>query len=255
MARYSANLGFLWSELQPVEAVAAAASAGFDAVEFHWPYDTPAAELRGAVEAAGIPALSVNTDKGGEGMFGLCAVPGEEARALEAFDAALAYAAGIGAGFIHAMAGIAPEGAGGDVFAAFLKAAAPKAASAGACILVEPINLIDVPGYALNSPEQAEQLIGAVGGPSVRMMYDCYHAGMSARDIKTDLERFLPIIGHVQIAAVPGRGEPDGGELDYPAVMALLDSLGYDGFVGAEYRPGGPTENGLGWLENFRLGG
>ena len=254
--RFSANLGFLWQDLPLPDAVAAAAGAGFDAVEFHWPHSTPttAAELKAAVDAAGLPALAINTVRGGEGLFGLGAVAGMEKEALQAFDEALEYAVDLGAGSVHAMAGAAAgDGAGAlAVFEAFLRKAAPKAEAAGVGILLEPINHHDMPGYALHTPEQAAGLIEAVSSPCIRLMYDCYHAGMSGRDVDADLPRFMPIIGHIQIAAVPDRGEPDGGDLDYPAILGRIADLGYDGYIGAEYKPRGTMEEGLGWLGRYR---
>ena len=234
------------------DAVAAAAEAGFDAVEFHWPYDTPPEQLKAAVDRAGVPVLGINTARGGDGRFGLGAVPGAEEEALAAFDEALEYALALGAGSIHAMAGVSAEDGAEAVFEGFIRKAAPKAEGAGIAILIEPINPKDVPGYVLHSPDQAARLIDSISSPCVRLMYDCYHAGMSGRDIAADLERFLPLIGHIQIAAVPDRGEPDQGSPDYPAILARIGALGYDGFIGAEYRPRGTTEAGLGWLDRYR---
>ena len=249
--KFSANLGFLWQDRQLPDAVAAAAEAGFDAVEFHWPQGVPAAVLKAALDAAGLPALGVNTSRGGEGRFGLGAVPGAEKEALAAFDEALDYAVAIGAGAIHAMAGVSADSEAEAVFESFLQAAAPKAETAGITILIEPINRRDMPGYVLHTPDQAARLIGAVSNPCIRMMYDCYHAGTSGRDVVDDLRRFMPLIGHIQIAGVPGRAEPDKGDLDYLPILAHIESMGYGGFIGAEYKPEQGTEEGLGWLSRF----
>lgn len=250
--KYSANLGFLWREKPLADAVKAASEAGFDAVEFHWPYGTAAAELREAARTAGLKLLGINTPRGGEGQFGLGAVPGMEQEALSAFGEALDYAVESGASAIHAMAGIGEGEEAAAVFEGFLRKVAPNAEAVGVTVLLEPINLKDVPGYALHSPEQAACLIDAVPNPCLRMMYDCYHAGMSGRDVGADLERFMPLIGHIQIAAVPDRGEPDRGNLDYMEVLARIGALGYEGHIGAEYRPRGTTEAGLGWLGRCR---
>lgn len=258
--KFSANLGFLWADQPLEEAVALAAAAGFDAVEFHWPHEThpetPAETLNEVISANRITALSVNTARGqvggNAGRFGLCAIPGAEDEARSALYEAMDYAARLGATGIHAMAGITDDAAAGAVFERFLIEAAPAAGERGLDLLIEPINTHDVPGYFLTSPEQAADLIAASASPSVRMMYDCYHAGRMGRDIRADLTRFMPVIGHIQIAAVPDRGEPDEGEVDYPAILRHLEDLGYDGFIGAEYRPRQSTGDGLGWLEAFR---
>ena len=278
--KFSANLGFLWADQPLEEAVALAAAAGFDAVEFHWPHEThpetPAETLNEVISANRITALSVNTARGqvggNAGRFGLCAIPGAEDEARSALYEAMDYAARLGATGIHAMAGITDDAAAGAVFERFLIEAAPAAGERGLDLLIEPINTHDVPGYFLTSPEQAADLIAASASPSVRipsvripsvripsvripsvrMMYDCYHAGRMGRDIQADLTRFMPVIGHIQIAAVPDRGEPDEGEVDYPAILRHLEDLGYDGFIGAEYRPRQSTGDGLGWLEAFR---
>ena len=258
--KFSANLGFLWADQPLEEAVASAAAAGFDAVEFHWPHEThpetPAETLNEVISANRITALSVNTARGqvggNAGRFGLCAIPGAEDEARSALYEAMDYAARLGATGIHAMAGITDDAAAGAVFERFLIEAAPAAGERGLDLLIEPINTHDVPGYFLTSPEQAADLIAASASPSVRMMYDCYHAGRMGRDIQADLTRFMPVIGHIQIAAVPDRGEPDEGEVDYPAILRHLEDLGYDGFIGAEYRPRQSTGDGLGWLEAFR---
>ena len=246
--RFSANLGFLWTELPLPVAIRAAAAAGFDAVECHWPYDVPAAEVRAALVETGLPMLAINTRRGdvAVGELGLAALPGREAEARAAIDEALAYARAIGAGAVHVMAGRA-EGPGAE--AAFLSNLAHAAARAeGIGILVEPLNHHDAPGYFLSRSDQAANLIARLGHPAVRLMFDCYHVQIMEGDVSRRLARHLPIIGHVQIAAVPDRGAPDHGELDHGHVLALLAALGWTRPIGAEYRPSGPTEATLGWL-------
>jgi len=255
--RYAANLGFLFADRPLARRVAAAAAAGFPAVELHWPYDVPAAGLRAAVDRAGIVVLGLNTAAGdaARGEFGLGALPGAEDRFQASVDQALAYGQKIGARTIHAMAGRRPQGVTADAaeetFLANLRVAADKAARAGLEVLIEPINHRDQPRYALAGVEQAAALIGASGRRNIRIQFDCYHVQIMQGDLITQLGRFLTLIGHVQIAAVPSRAEPDEGEVDYAAILDALDRLGYAGFIGAEYRPRAGTEVGLAWRERL----
>ncbi|HSL41234.1 MAG TPA: TIM barrel protein [Desulforhopalus sp.] len=251
MARFSANLGFLWTELDLPAAVARAAAAGFGAVECHWPYATPAVELRSALRHAGIPLLCLNTRPGdlGAGDFGLTALPGREIEARVAIEEALAYAAATDCRFVHVMAG--RSGAEGRaIFLANLDHAADRAAELGLNLLIEPINHRDIPGYHLSLIEQAAELVLELGRPNLRLMFDCYHVQIMQGDLLRRLERHLPLIGHVQIAAVPLRQEPDTGEIAYDRVINALDAMGYRGWIGAEYRPAQSTDAGLGWLRN-----
>ena len=246
--RFSANLGFLWTELPLPAAIRAAAAAGFDAVECHWPDDVPAAEVRAALAETGLPMLAFNTRRGdvAAGEMGLSALPGREAEARVAIDEALAYARAIGAGAVHVMAGRA---SGPEAEAAFLSNLAHAAARAeGIGLLIEPLNHHDAPGYFLSRSDQAAALIDRLGEPPVRLMFDCYHVQIMEGDVSRRLARHLPVTGHVQIAAVPDRGAPDHGELDYGYVLGLLADLGWTRPIGAEYRPGAATEASLGWL-------
>ena len=246
--RFSANLGFLWTELPLPAAIRAAAAAGFDAVECHWPYDVPAAEIRAALVDTGLPMLAINTRRGdvAAGELGLAALPGREAEARAAIDEALAYARAIGAGAVHVMAGRAEGPAAEAAFLSNLAHAAARAEGIG--ILIEPLNHHDAPGYFLSRSDQAADLIARLGHPAVRLMFDCYHVQIMEGDVSRRLARHLPIIGHVQIAAVPDRGAPDHGELEHGHVLGLLAALGWTCPIGAEYRPGGPTEATLEWL-------
>jgi 2-dehydrotetronate isomerase len=251
--RFSANIGFLFADRPHTERIGAAAVAGFGAVEMHWPYDVPAAETRAALSAAGIGVLALNTPTGNvpAGDFGLGGVPGRQAEFRDGFAMALDYAEAIGAGAIHCMAGVvdpSARSAAEAVFAENLAHAADLAAKTGRTILVEPINHHDRPSYLLNSVEQAARLIGGIGRPNVKVLFDCYHVQILQGDLTRRIEAMLPLIGHVQIAAVPSRAEPDEGELAYAHVLATLDRLGYSGWIGAEYRPRGRTEDGLGWM-------
>lgn len=253
MPRFSANLGFLFSELPETERIAAAAAAGFEAVEMHWPYQVPASEMRSALARSKVTMLGLNTPAGNvaAGEFGLGALSGRESEFQQAVDLSVLYGAEIGASAIHCMAGIVPEDAMARaecIFVENLTMAADKAARAGLDILIEPINHRDKPGYFLHRIEQAATIIEKVGRSNIRIMFDCYHTQIMQGDLTRRLKSYLALIGHVQIAAVPSRAEPDEGEIDYREICRVLDRIGYDGWIGAEYKPHGRTEDGLGWL-------
>lgn len=256
--RYAANLGFLWTDRPLPDAVRAAARAGFDAAECHWPYDTPLPELRAALEETGLRMLALNTWPGDRvaGDFGLCALPHRREEARDAIARAVSYAAGAGMGWVHVMAGRTDGGREAEVcFVDNLRHACDLAGERGLGVLIEPLNLRDVPGYHLTGTDHAERLLVAVDHAALRILFDCYHMQIMQGDLAATIERLLPKIGHVQIAAVPDRGEPDAGEIAYPWLMTRLAALGYAGHVGAEYRPrGGDADAGLGWLAAFRQG-
>jgi hydroxypyruvate isomerase len=253
MPRFSANLGFLFTEHREIERIAAAAASGFKAVEMHWPYQVPAAEIRDALTRSGVTMLGLNTPIGNAaaGDFGLGALTGRESEFQQAVDQAVSYGHAIGATAVHCMAGVVSADAAADAertFVGNLVAAADKAAEAGMIVLLEPINHRDRPGYFLHTIEHAASIIGQVGRRNVKIMFDCYHTQIMQGDLTRRLKDHLDLIGHVQIAAVPSRAEPDEGEIDYRTICRTLDSLGYEGWIGAEYKPRGRTEDGLGWL-------
>lgn len=254
--KFSANLGFLWTDLRLPDAIRAAAEAGFDAVECHWPFDVPAADVKAALVETGLPMLGLNTVRGdvARGENGLAALPGREAEARAAIDQALDYAAAIGCGAVHVMAGFSGGPRARDTFAANLRYACTRAAPMGITILIEPLNHYDAPGYALPTPEEAAHLIRDLGHPNLKLMFDCYHCQIMGGDVARRFTRLMPLIGHVQIAAVPDRGAPDHGELDYRWLLRELETLGWDRPIGAEYRPGGPTGDTLGWMDAYRPG-
>ncbi|WBU55332.1 hydroxypyruvate isomerase family protein [Paracoccus sp. SCSIO 75233] len=250
----SANLGFLFTDLALPDAVRAATRAGFDAVEFHFPYETTsAAALRAVLDETSLPSLALNTWPGDRdaGEFGLSALPGCKARAREEIDRAVAYAVATGTRNVHVMAGRSDTGAtSDDAFCDALGYACETAAPHGIGILIEPINIHDVPGYHLSTPEHAAKIIAALGAPNLSMMLDCYHMGRMGRDVAADIRAFAGITGHIQIAAVPDRGPPDHGMLDYLALAPTLAATGLA--IGAEYRPTGKTGSTLSWLVPFR---
>ena len=250
--RLSANLGFLWNDLPLPEAVRAAAAAGFDAVECHWPYDTPVDALREALGETGLPLLSLNTARGGAGEFGLSALPGRAAEARRAIDQAIAYADAAGADMVHVLAGLAKGTEARAAFVENLRYACDGAAGAGLTILIEPLNSRDAPGYFLSTTGQAADLIAAVGRSNLKLMFDCYHVQIMEGDLTRRMADLLPLIGHVQIAGVPDRGPPDRGEVHYPHIVAELHRMGYTGGIGAEYRPGTDPARTLQWMAGLR---
>jgi hydroxypyruvate isomerase len=257
MIRLSANLGFMWPDRPLLERIAAAGRAGFKAIELHWPYDVPAADTAAACRAAGVKLLGLNTVVGNaaSGEFGLGALPGREADFAAAFEQSLAYVRAAGGTSIHAMAGVAPDNADtARTLISNLKVASAKAAEAGVTILLEAINPRDKAGYFYHRVERAAEVIDAVGAGNVKLMYDAYHVGVAQGDVIRRLEKLLPLIGHIQIAAVPSRAEPDEGELNYPAIFDAIEATGYDGWVGCEYKPRGDTDAGLAWRETFGRG-
>ncbi|MDG4649757.1 TIM barrel protein [Roseibacterium sp. SDUM158017] len=252
--RFSANLGFLWADRPLPEAIHAAKAAGFDAVELHWPYEVPAAEVARALRETGLPCLGLNTRRGdvAAGENGLAALPGREAEARAAIDEALAYGVEIGARRVHVMAGRAEGPQARAAFVANLAHACEKAAPLGVGILIEPLNPYDAPGYFLRTTGQALEIMEAVGHEALRLMFDCYHVQLTEGDLTHRLTDLMPRIGHIQFASVPDRGPPDHGEVNYEHVFAVIEALGHDGPLGAEYKPAGDTDATLGWLRRRR---
>jgi hydroxypyruvate isomerase len=200
--------------------------------------------------------LGLNTIRGGEGDFGLAALPGREDEAQAAIVQAVDYAAATGTRAVHVMAGRSGGGNAAEAtFRANLAFASDLAAPQGLTVLIEPINARDAPGYHLGRLEHAAGIVEALGRDNLRVMFDCYHLQIMGGDLTERFRAHLPLIGHVQIAAVPDRGEPDAGEVHYPNLIAAIRRMGYDRPIGAEYRPRhGSTEAGLGWLAAYREG-
>ncbi|HEY8579877.1 MAG TPA: TIM barrel protein [Beijerinckiaceae bacterium] len=253
--RFSANISMLFQELPFLERIAAAARAGFDAVECHFPYDTPPGEVVARLRDSGLVMNGINTPPGDLGTFGLAAQPGAEAAFARALDDALAYAQAVGAQTIHCMSGVTPperRAAARDVFLGNMARAAPLARAAGVTLLLEPINRYDRPDYFISRSDEAADLLRTIDDSAVKMMFDVYHVQIMEGDVLRRMERFWPLIGHFQFASVPERAEPDLGELRMSAIFEAIARGGWDGFVGAEYRPRGATLDGLGWLADAR---
>jgi hydroxypyruvate isomerase len=251
MTQFSANLGFLWADRPLPDAIRAAKAAGFDAVECHWPYDVPSADVAKALAETDLEMLGLNTRRGtvAAGDNGLSALVERVAEARLAIDEAITYAVEISAKKIHVMAGFANGIKAHETFVSNLKYACTKAAAHGITILIEPLNKYDAPEYFLKTTDQAKAIITEVGCDNLALMFDCYHVQLMEGDLSHKLADLQPIIGHIQFASVPDRGRPDRGEVSYGHVFKLISALGYTAPLGAEYRPNGDTDKTLGWMK------
>jgi len=257
MPRLAANLSMMFTEY-PFEArFEAAARAGFRAVEFLFPYDWPSTQVAQWLAEAGVENVLFNLPPGdwASGERGLAALPGRETEFRAALHKALDYAQVLGTPRLHVMAGLIPAGADAalrtrmrETYLDNLRWAAQEALQAERTLLIEPINSRDIPGYWLNGQQEALDVIAEVGAPNLRLQFDLYHAQIVDGDLTRRIERQVGLTGHVQIAGVPDRHEPDAGELAITHLLATLDRVGYAGWVGCEYRPRGQTEAGLGWI-------
>ncbi len=257
MPKLAANLSMLFTEVPFLERFAAAARAGFTGVEFLFPYDHAPEDLAEALRDNGLEQALFNLPPGDweAGERGLAALPGREAEFQAGLERALPYALALDCRRVHMMAGIPPEGADCSAcrgaYVASLRAASAVFAPHGVSVLAEPINSRDTPGYFLNHQGQAVALIEAAGAPNTGLQMDFYHCQIVDGDLATHLRANFGHIRHVQIAGVPERHEPDRGEVNYPYLFDLLDELGYDGWIGCEYRPAGDTLAGLGWARAY----
>jgi 2-dehydrotetronate isomerase len=256
MPTFTANIAFMFAERPFLDRIAAAKAAGFDWVECHFPYEFSVAQLNAALEASGVRMNGLNTQPGdvAKGEWGLAAVPGREADFRRDFDQAASYARALGVGAIHVMAGVLPpaqHAAALKTYIANLRQAARAAPEL--TLLLEPLNSRDKPDYLVSRSDQIAAIIAEIGEPNVKLLFDVYHVQVMEGDILRRLEKHKSVIGHVQIAAVPSRHEPDEGEIYFPAIFAGLEAIGYDGLVGLEYKPRGRTEDGLGWRKTLGL--
>jgi len=255
MPKFAANLSMMFNEVPFPERFAAAAKAGFTAVEFLFPYDYKPAEVAGWLKENNLKNALFNMPPGNwaAGDRGMASIPGREQEFCDGVAKAIEYALAMGTPTIHAMAGLLPEGADRDThrvtYVDNIWYAAKELAKHNLTLVIEPINSRDMPGYFLNYQSEAHAIRKEIGEPNLKVQMDFYHAQIMEGDLTMTFKNNLEGIGHVQIASVPTRNEPDQGEVDYRHVFKLLDELGYDGFVGCEYRPRGRTEDGLGWLK------
>lgn len=258
MPRFAANLSMMYSEVPFLDRFAAAARDGFEAVEYLFPYEHTPAEIAERLQTHGLTQALFNLPPGdwAAGERGLACLPGREAEFAASVDKATEYAQATGCKKLHAMAGLVPAGADAQklraTYVANLRAAAAKLAPLGITLLIEPINSRDMPGYYLNWQQQGHDVLADVGAPNLKVQMDFYHCQIMEGDLTRRLEKHWAGVGHIQIAGVPDRHEPDGGEVHFPHLFDRLDQLGYTGFVGCEYRPKAGTSAGLGWLRRYQ---
>ena len=256
--RFSANISMLFSELAFLDRIEAAARAGFDAVECHFPFAFDPADVRSRLRDCGLSMNGINTPPGEAGDFGLAALAGREDDFARGFDQALDWGQKVGVSTIHCMAGCIdaqePSDAtrATDVFLRNMERASIHARDCGSKLLIEPINHVDRPGYFLNTTEQAASLIAALDCSNVLMLFDFYHVQITQGDVLPRMEKHWPIIGHFQFASIPHRHEPDEGEIAYGEIFTAIAQRNWPGLVAAEYNPRGPTLEGLGWLAAAR---
>lgn len=257
MPRFAANLSMMYQEHGFLDRFAAAASDGFQAVEYLFPFEHPAAEIRRRLDDNGLTQVLFNAPPGNwaAGERGTAALPGRETEFRTGFAQALEYAAVLGNERVHVMAGIVASDADAArcraVYLENLAYAAASAAKHGLTVLIEPINTRDMPGYFLSRQDDAHAICAQVGAANLRVQFDCYHCQIMEGDLAVKLKRDMAGIGHIQIAGVPERHEPDLGEVNYPYLFDVIDGLGYDGWIGCEYRPRAGTSAGLGWARPY----
>jgi hydroxypyruvate isomerase len=257
MPKFAANLTMMFNEVAFPERFAAAAKAGFKAVEFLFPYDHAPKEVAQWLKENKLENVLFNLPPGNwaAGERGMAALPGREEEFRASVARALEYAQALGTQRLHVMAGLLPAGADRnrcrEVYIENLRHAAREAGKHGRMVLIEPINTRDIPGYFLNTQAEGHAIREAVGEPNLKVQMDFYHAQIVEGDLTMTFKKYFDGVGHIQIAGVPNRHEPDDGEVNYRHLFRLLDELGYDGWVGCEYRPRGRTEDGLGWLKTL----
>jgi hydroxypyruvate isomerase len=255
MLRYTANIAFLFADRPFLERIGAARESGFDHVECHFPYEHSVEELRMHLDRARVQLTGLNIAPGsGPEDWGLAGVVGREAAFRDGFEQALAYATALGVSVIHVMAGIVPpedRAAARNTYVSNMRWAGERAAGTGVTLVLEPLNTRDKPSYLVSRSDEIADILAEIDRPEVKLLFDVYHVQIMEGDVLTRLARHWDLIGHVQVAAVPSRAEPDEGELNYAAVLEVLDARGWEGFVGLEYKPRSRTEDGLAWLKTF----
>jgi hydroxypyruvate isomerase len=257
MPRLAANLSMMFNEVPFLDRFAAARKAGFEGVEFLFPYEFAAAELRSRMVGEGLTQVLFNMPPGdwAKGERGIAALPGRQSEFREGVKRALDYAATLECRRVHCMAGIVPAEVPSDtaaaIYASNLVWATEQARPAGVKLMIEPINHRDMPRYFLNTQAQGAAIVEAIGRDRLGLQFDVYHVQITEGDITKRLEQHMPVIDHMQIADVPARNEPGTGEIGWEFVLRRIDELGYMGWVGCEYRPAGETVAGLGWRQRF----
>jgi hydroxypyruvate isomerase len=255
--QFAANLSMMFNEVPFLDRFAAARRAGFDAVEYLFPYEFPPNEIRKRLDDNGLKQALFNMPPGdwAAGERGIACVPGREQAFRDSVRRALEYAEALGCKTVHCMAGLVPAGVSfttaGALYANNLAIAAEQAHAAGVKLAIEPINHRDMPGFFLHTQEQGAAFVEAIGRDRVGLQFDIYHCQITEGDITKRLEAFIDIIAHIQVADVPDRHEPGTGEIGWEFVFRRIDELGYRGSIGCEYRPAGDTVSGLAWRKRF----
>jgi hydroxypyruvate isomerase len=255
MPRFAANISTLFREHDWLDRPMAAKRSGFDAVEIQFPYDLDLDALVRAKRAADVQWLMINLPPGdfAKGERGLGALPGREAEFRAGIDLCRRYGEALGISQVNMTAGAPPAGLERARIEATLignmRYAAEELGKAGIRVLVEPINTRDIPGFFVTRADQALELIARAAHPNLGLLHDLYHAQVMVGDLLKNLEKLMPSIGHIQFADPPGRHEPGTGELNFPALFAAIDRLGYAGWVAAEYFPTGATADSLNWMK------
>ncbi|HAV36338.1 MAG TPA: hydroxypyruvate isomerase [Massilia sp.] len=255
MPRFAANLTMLFNELAFLDRFEAAANAGFKGVEYLFPYAYDAAALAERLDRLQLVQVLHNLPAGDweKGERGIACHPGRVGEFQDGVGRAIDYARLLGCKQVNCLAGIAPADADADAvhrtFVDNLRFAAEKLKGAGIRLLVEPVNTRDIPGFYLNRTEQAIAILDEVGSDNVFLQYDIYHAQRMEGELANTIERHLARIAHIQLADNPGRNEPGTGEINYAWLLRHIDRLGYDGWIGCEYKPAADTRAGLGWIE------
>lgn len=258
MPRFAANLSMLFNDVPFLERFGRAAAAGFKGVEYLFPYEYAPAELAERLQNHGLAQVLFNLPPGdfAAGERGLAALPGRESEFRESVDRAIEYARALGCPRLHAMAGLVTDESQRprmrETYLENLRYAARRLAEHGLTLLIEPINTRSIPGYFINRQAEAHAILAELGEPNLRVQLDFFHAQIMEGDLTATFKRFQAGVGHIQIAGVPDRHEPDTGEVNYPYLFHLLDEAGYDGWIGCEYNPRSLTEDGLDWFAPWR---
>jgi len=260
MPRFAANLTMMFTEVAFLDRIKQAANVGFKGVEFLFPYNFPPEAIAARLYRHRLEHVLFNMPPGdwNAGERGMACIPGREGEFEDHLETVLTYAKMLDCKRVHMMAGITPADCSrqqaGDVFIRNLQLAATTCRPHDITVMIEPINAGDMPGYFLQSQDQAIELLKQAGKPNTALQMDLYHCQITEGDLDNHIRKNFDHIGHFQIASVPGRHEPDTGEINYPVLFDLIDQLNFNGWIGCEYRPAGKTRAGLGWAAAYAIG-
>jgi len=257
MPQFAANLTMLFNEAPFMERFDRASKAGFKAVEFLFPYAFSASDIKQELDRNQLKLVLHNLPAGDwdAGERGIACLPDRVDEFRTGVTKAIEYAKALGVPQLNCLAGKVPEGVNAkllhDTFISNLKYAASELKKANLKLLIEPINTFDIPGFYLSTTQQAIDIINEVGADNLYVQYDIYHAQRMEGELSNTIKKNLNKIAHIQLADNPGRNEPGTGEINYPHLFKFIDSLGYSGWIGCEYKPATTTEAGLGWVKNL----